>query len=320
MKISFVIPCYCSEKTLGSVVNEIQKTMKKRDEYEYEIILVNDNSKDNTESIINSLVNENDNIIGISFARNFGQPNALMAGFRVANGDLIMTSDDDGQTPVGLFWEFLDKMNEGFDVVCAKYLRRPQKSLVRRLGTKLNESMMYHMINKPKEIGLSSFFLAKKFVIDEIVKYQNPYPYIAGLLLRTTRNIGNLEIQQRERISGKSGYNFSKLFKLWINGFTSFSLKPLRVGIALGFTSGIVGVLVAIYTLIRKIVIPTIQIGYTSQISITLILGGFILCVLGIIGEYIGRIYMCINGEPQYVIKSVFLNRKTDTNNSNRRK
>ena len=167
------------------------------------------------------------------------------------------------------------------------------------------------MIDKPKEIGLSSFFMAKRFVVKEMVKYQNPYPYIAGLLLRTSGKIGNVHLKQRERATGKSGYNFKKLLKLWINGFTAFSIKPLRVGSALGFISSVCGVLLGIISLIRKLIIPTIQVGYTSQMAVTLFLGGLILGVLGIIGEYTGRIYMCINNQPQYVIESIVKTEKT---------
>ena len=318
MDISFVIPCYCSEKNLEGVISEIEAAMKKREGFEYEIILVNDNSKDNTKGLINRLSKENGRIIGINFAKNFGQPNALLAGFNQASGKYIMTSDDDGQTPFNELDKLFQKIEEGYDLVEAKYAVREKRSLFRKLGTVLNESMatwligtkvnefmLYHMIDKPKEIGLSSFFMAKRFVVKEMVKYQNPYPYIAGLLLRTSGKIGNVHLKQRERATGKSGYNFKKLLKLWINGFTAFSIKPLRVGSALGFISSVCGVLLGIISLIRKLIIPTIQVGYTSQMAVTLFLGGLILGVLGIIGEYTGRIYMCINNQPQYVIESI---------------
>lgn len=305
MDISFVIPCYCSEKNLEFVIGEIKEAMEQRPSFQYEIILVNDNSKDNTKQLIEKLAKEDSRIVGVNFSKNFGQPSGLLAGFRIAKGKYIMTSDDDGQTPVGMIWDFYDKLQEGYDVVCAKYRETTQKSYIRRLGTKLNEFMMYHMIDKPKNLRLSSFFMAKRFVVKEIIKYQNAYPYIAGLLLRTTSKITNIEINQRERREGSSGYNFRKLVKLWLNGFTAFSVKPLRIGVALGFGSSILGFLIAIVALVRKLTIPTIQIGYTSQIAIQLIIGGLILGVLGIIGEYVGRIYMCINKKPQYVIESI---------------
>lgn len=303
MDISFVIPCYCSEKNLEGVIAEIKCAMKQKPEFEYEIILVNDNSRDQTKKLIERLAKEDSRIFGIDFARNFGQPAALMAGFRAAKGEYIMTSDDDGQTPVERVWEFYDKIQEGYDVVCAKYTERAQKSLFRRLGTKANEFMLYYMINKPKEVGLASFFMAKRFVIDEIIRYENPYPYIAGLLLRATQKIGNVELEQRERKTGSSGYTMKKLLNLWVNGFTAFSLKPLRIATALGFISAAGGFLTLMFILIRKIFVPTIQAGYTSQIGFLLVMSGVILFVLGIIGEYVGRIYMCINNEPQYVIR-----------------
>lgn len=318
MDISFVIPCYCSEKNLESVIEEIHQAMKLRPEFQYEIILVNDCSKDNTAELIERLADNDHRIVGINFARNFGQPSALMAGFRATSGDLIMTSDDDGQTPVGRVWDFYDKIQEGYDIVCVKYSETAQKSLFRRAGTKLNEFMMYHMIQKPKDVGLASFFMAKRFVIDEISRYENPYPYIAGLLLRASNKIGNVELQQRERKTGHSGYTLKKLVNLWINGFTAFSLKPLRIATALGFTSAFVGFITLIYIFIRKMIVPSIQAGYTSQIGVLLLMSGIILCVLGIIGEYVGRIYMCINKEPQYVIRSII--RKQENRNEEIRK
>lgn len=303
MDISFVIPCYCSEKNLEGVIDEIHRAMKCRKGFEYEIILVNDNSKDGTAGLIKRLAQEDSRIRGINFAKNFGQPSALMAGFRAARGEYIMTSDDDGQTPVDHVWDFYDKMQEGYDIVCVKYTERPQKSKIRRLGTKLNEFMLCHMIDKPKDVGLASFFMAKRFVIDEIIRYENPYPYIAGLLLRASAKIGNIELEQRERKTGHSGYTVKKLIHLWVNGFTAFSLKPLRVSIALGGVSSVIGFVTLIYSLIHKIAIPSIQVGLTTQIGVILLMSGIVLCVLGIIGEYVGRIYMCINKNPQYVIR-----------------
>ena len=152
MDISFVIPCYCSEKNLESVINEIHVAMAQREDFEYEIILVNDNSKDNTEGLIKQLAEKDQRILGINFSKNFGQPGALMAGFRAAKGNYIMTSDDDGQTPVGKVWEFYEKIQEGYDIVCARYTETAQKSMIRRFGTKVNEFMLYHMIEKPKDI------------------------------------------------------------------------------------------------------------------------------------------------------------------------
>ena len=202
MDISFVIPCYRSEKNLPAVVQDIQKAMKQRPMWSYEIILVNDSSPDGTFEVIRQMAC----IVGIDFAKNAGQPGALLAGFSYAQGDYIMTSDDDGQTPVECVWDFLDKLQEGYDVVCAEYIQRVQPSGFRRFGSAMNEGMLRLLLKKPKDVKLSSFFLARKFLIQELTRYQNPYPYMAGLLLRSTAKIGNVVLQQRERRSGDSGY------------------------------------------------------------------------------------------------------------------
>ena len=145
----------------------------------------------------------------------------------------------------------------------------------------------------------------KRFVVDEIIKYDHSYTYIAGLVLRATRNIGYVPIEQRERYEGKSGYSLKGLISLWLNGFTAFSVKPLEIGSFLGGFFAFVGFVVAIVTIIRKIIIPDIQAGWSSIISTILIIGGFIMLMLGLIGEYIGRIYICINNAPQFVIKEI---------------
>lgn len=169
----------------------------------------------------------------------------------------------------------------------------------------MNEWMLRILLKKPKEVSLSSFFMAKKFVVRELVRYQNPYPYMAGLLLRSTGKIGNVELVQRDRRSGASGYTFRKLLSLWVNGFTAFSLVPLRAADVLGGVSSIIGFIWATIVIIRKILFPEIAAGYSSMIAVQLILGGLILLVLGVIGEYIGRVYMCLNKEPQYVIREI---------------
>lgn len=307
MKISFVIPCYNSEKNIEKVVEEIISVVLQRDNYDYEFILVNDFSKDATEATIKKLSDKNSTIISISLARNFGQPNAILAGFQFATGDYIVVSDDDGQTPIDTLYSLIDELEKGkYDVVCGKYIDREQPSLFRRFGSKLNEKMSNWLIKKPENIYMSAYLVARPFVIKEIMKYKNPYPYISGLILRVTQNIGNVEVKQRGRKSGNSGYTFSKLLKLWINGFTAFSLKPLRISVLIGILFSFSGFIFGLITMIRKILNVNIQAGWSSIICINLIIGGVILLFLGMIGEYIGRIYMCINEQPQYVIKDVY--------------
>ena len=304
MKISFVIPCYRSEKTLEFVVKEIMTKMLELATYDYEIILVNDCSPDRTFSVIRKLCTENPNIIGVDHAKNFGQHAALMAGFHFVTGDVIVCLDDDGQTPADEVDKLLQKIDEGYDVVYAKYDNK-QHSTFRNFGSDVNRKMTEIMLGKPKELYISSYFAARRFVVDEMIKYQNAYPYVIGLVLRTTKNICNVTVNHRERMEGVSGYSFKKLIALWVNGFTSFSVMPLRIATYGGGMLAFFGFVYALFTIIRKLVDPNRIVGWSSTISIILILGGFILLVLGMIGEYIGRIYISLNNCPQYVIREV---------------
>ncbi|MDE7259574.1 MAG: glycosyltransferase family 2 protein, partial [Lachnospiraceae bacterium] len=231
--VSFVIPCYRSVQTIGRVVEEIDTVMEKMPEYEHEIVLVNDSSPDDTFEVIRGLCARRKDICGINLARNFGQHAALMAGFRYIRGEIVVCLDDDGQTPADEVGKLLGEIEEGYDVVYAKYTHK-QHSGFRNFGSKINELMTRVMLGKPKELYLSSYFAARRFVVDEMMRYTNPYPYVIGLVLRTTKNITNVEVSHREREVGTSGYTIGKLLGLWFNGFTAFSIKPLRVATAMG--------------------------------------------------------------------------------------
>lgn len=304
MKISFVIPCYRSEKTLENVVNEIKEKMISLKKYEYEIVLINDCSPDGTFGVIRKICAENENVIGVEHAKNFGQHAALMAGFHFVSGNVVVCLDDDGQTPANEVDKLINKIEEGYDVVYAEYEDK-KHSAFRNFGSNVNRKMTEVMLGKPKELYISSYFAAKRFVIDEMIKYQNAYPYVIGLVLRTTKNICNVKVHHRERLEGTSGYSFKKLLALWINGFTSFSVMPLRIATYGGCFVALCGFIYAVYTIVKKLVDPNMIVGWSSTISIMLILGGFDLLVLGMIGEYIGRIYISLNNSPQYVIRTV---------------
>ena len=305
MKISFVIPCYNSEKNIGSVLNEIKHAMSARREIDYEVIMVNDCSGDNTARVIKSLAEEDPHLIAVDLAKNVGQPGALLAGLHYVSGDYIMTSDDDGQTPVGRVFDFLAEIEKGYDVVCARYTERDQPSLFRRMGSALNRGMSDWLIEKPKGTYMAAFFMARRYIAEEMIKYRQPYPYISGIILRITQNVGNLDVEQRRRESGSSGYTLKKLLNLWLNGFTAFSIKPLRIATGTGMILALLGFLTAVITLIRKIAVPGILAGWSSTLAAILFVGGLNLIFMGLIGEYIGRIYMCINETPQYVVKEI---------------
>lgn len=300
-RISFVIPCYRSEKTIGAVVEEIKKTVGGR---EHEIILVNDCSPDGTINEIKRLAAADSHITGIDLARNFGQHAAIMAGLHQVTGDVIVCLDDDGQTPADEMDRLLKKLDEGYDVVYASYTNKKHSGF-RNWGSRLNSKMTEIMLGKPKQLQISSYFAMRRFIKDEMLRYEGCYPYIMGLVLRSTKNICNVPIDHRERESGSSGYTLSKLISLWMNGFTSFSVKPLRIANYLGCLSALCGFIYMIVIIIRHFAFNTAPLGWSSTTALLLLIGGIILVVLGMVGEYIGRIYMCINATPQYLVREV---------------
>ncbi len=302
-KISFVIPCYRSEQTLGKVVAEIKDKMTgMSDRYGYEIILVNDGSPDDTYGVIKTIASDMDNVLGIDFARNFGQHAALMAGLRSVSGDVVVCLDDDGQTPASEVDKLLDAIEDGADVVYARYAHK-KHSLFRNFGSFLNEKMTQFLLGKPKELMVSSYFAARRFVIDDVVRYDKSYPYVIGLVLRTTKRIVNVDVNHREREVGQSGYTLSKLLSLWMNGFTAFSVTPLRISTWSGCILAIIGFLYGIYTIIKHFLQGIAPMGYDSLMSALMFIGGMILLMLGLTGEYIGRMYIGLNNAPQYIVR-----------------
>lgn len=301
-KVSFVVPCYRSEHTLPKVVAEIEEKMKDLDGYEYDIFLINDCSPDDTMGTIRKLCEEHSEIRGIGFTKNFGQHSALMAGLRYADGDYVVCLDDDGQTPADEVDKLLDKLEEGYDAVYARYEHK-KHSAFRNMGSRVNDLMARTMLGKPAELYISSYFAVKRFVVDDMVRYENSYPYVIGLVLRATRNIANVTVSHREREEGSSGYTFGKLLGLWLNGFTAFSVKPLRLATALGAFSAVLGFLYGVYTIVKRLVRPDVPLGFSSTMAALVFFGGMIMLMLGLIGEYIGRIYISLNNSPQYVIR-----------------
>lgn len=303
-KLSFVIPCYRSEKSVGKVIEEIIASVKKDGRYDYEIICVNDHSPDNTLDVLIEL-SKNPRIKVIDLMKNFGQHSALMAGYNCVSGDIIVSLDDDGQNPPSEVFKLVDKLQEGgYDLVSAKY---PEKkhSFIRRVGSKVSMAMSRELIGMPKGIDLNSYCVFRRIVAEEIVKYKNSYPFVHGLMLRVTRNIANVEINHKEREEGNSGYSFGKLVGLLMNGFTAFSVKPLRLASILGALVACGGFAYGLVVILRKIFVSDVLAGYSSLMAAVLFIGGIIMMLLGLMGEYIGRIYISINNAPQFAIRSL---------------
>ena len=306
--VSFVIPCYRSERTIRGVADEIRETMRTLPDYDWELVLVNDCSPDGTFDVIRSLAREDAHITAVDLAKNFGQHAALMCGMRHTRGDVVVCLDDDGQTPADEVGKLLAKLEEGCDVVYASYEDK-RESGFRRFGSRVNRRMTEIMLAKPRELELTSYFAARRFLVDEMLRYEHCYPYVMGLVLRSTKRVANVPVRHRDRETGSSGYTLAKLLSLWMNGFTSFSVKPLRIATYCGASAALIGFIYLIVILIKHFVDSSIPEGWASTMALMLLLGGIILLVLGMIGEYIGRIYMCINASPQYVERQVIRKR-----------
>lgn len=303
MVISIVIPCYRSEKTIERVVEEIKREIGKREGNQYQIILVNDCSPDRTFEVLRGLAEADKNIVAVDLARNYGQNNARLAAVPYIKGDVAICMDDDGQHPADQIYTLVDKINEGYDLVYAKFGKQKQ-TLFRRMASRLHTKMQELTGAKMKGVFNSPFLAWSAFAIKALKQYHSPFVSAGAYLMRVTNRVANVEVQQRARLEGQSGYTLKKLLNLWLTEFTNFSLVPLRFSSFLGFISAAVGVLLGVILVIRKLINPNIAVGYTSTVTFLLIIGGIIMLMLGLLGEYIGKIYMTISNLPQYMVRT----------------
>ena len=302
-KVSIVIGLYNSEKTIEAVLEEIKNAFSKTDKYTYEVVLVDDFSPDGVYNLVKKIAKKEKNIKVIHLSKNAGQTNAVMEGYRYAEGDFVVEMDDDLQMPADEILHMLGALEEGnYDVVFAKYPQQ-KESAFRRFGSKVNNKMTEIMIGKPQDIRINSFFVMRKFVKDEMIKYSNNYPYLYGLIFAVTKNVANVQVEHRERTNGKSNYTFKKLFGLWLDGFLNFSIKPLRLSIQLGYLITAVSFIIAIVLLIQRLTGPTQAMGWTSIMITIIFFAGVQLMSIGLLGEYIGRLYISASGLPRSVVR-----------------
>lgn len=302
MIVSVIIPCYRSSKTIEKVVDEIRAVFKNQNKYEYEIVLINDGSPDNTFEVIRTICENDNNIIGVNLSRNFGQASAKMTGIQYADGDIIVYMDDDGQHPADGIIELADKVLEGYDVVYAHF-KKKKHSLFKRITSNINKRVSVWVGTSKKGIYSSSFLAYSRFIADALKKYDSPFVSMGGYIMRITEKFANVEMDHRKRFEGESGYTLMKLVRLWMNSFTNFTIIPLRVASFIGISCSILGFSFGIFVIIRKILVPHIAAGYSSIIAVLLFIGGIIMIMLGMLGEYVGRIYMTISGAPQYYVR-----------------
>ena len=303
MKISVCIPCYYSEKNLEIVVEQIQQEFRARQKA-YQLVLVNDGSTDGTWPIIQQLCKEDVNITGVNLSKNYGQPAAKMAALKYATGDVVVFMDDDGQHPAEGIFQLVEKLEEGYDVVYASFQHK-QHSGLKKLTSNFHNRLAEKMGTKPKGVKRSSFVAWSRMVVDAVLEYQSPFVSIGSYLMMITSRFANVQMPHQKRLHGRSGYSFKKLMKMWLNLFVSFSMLPLRIATYLGFLFSGAGFIGIIYLLLRQVIKPIRVSGYTSLMTVILFVGGIIMVMLGIIGEYIGRTYMTVSNMPQYRIREI---------------
>jgi undecaprenyl-phosphate 4-deoxy-4-formamido-L-arabinose transferase len=303
--LSIVIPVYNAEKTIHRLVDELIRDLDFH--CRLEIILVNDNSIDRSEEVCISLYEKYKKVIKFySLSMNVGEHSAVMAGLNKATGDYIVIMDDDFQNPISEVVKLVNAALENDHDVVYSYYEKKRHSLFRNLGSWFNDRVANIMLKKPKDLYLSSFKILNRFLVDEIIKYHAPFPYIDGLILQVTDKIWKVKVEHHERQESRSGYTFKKLTLLWLNMFTNFSILPLRSSIILGLIFALVGLALGIYTVIEKILYPDLPIGFASLIVSISVFSGIQLIMLGVVGEYIGRVFLSLNRKPQYTIKKIY--------------
>lgn len=300
--VSVVIGCYYSEHTLRDVVEQVMAEFDGLDGYDCEFVLVNDGSTDGTFPLICELADEYPCVRGINLMRNFGQHNALMCAFNHTQGDYILGMDDDLQTHPSQIPIILAKMEECHaDLVYGVY-REDKNGAIKQLSSWLNRTTAHTLLGRPKDLRSSNFWLVTREVRDQLVQYKNYNPNVDALFTRMTTNVANVEIEHHERAYGQSGYTLSKLAKLWLSYF-NYTVWPLRAISKVGVITSIVGFLLGIFTIIRKLTDPTMPAGWASIICLLLFFFGLVLLTLGVIGEYLGNLVLSLNGTPQYIIR-----------------
>ena len=298
--VSIVIPVYRGEDSIARLVPALRESLS--DYYELDIILVNDGSPDNSAAVCRGLADGHEEVKFVNLSRNFGEHNAVMAGLRYATGDCAVVMDDDFQNPPEEVIKLVEELRRGYDVVFSCYEEK-RHSWLRNLGSKFNNEVASLLLNKPRDLYLSSFKAINRFAIDEVVRYSGPYPYLDGLLMRFTRNYSRVAVRHASRREGRSGYTLKKLISLWLNMFTNFSILPLRLASLAGLFFSLVGMVMAFMFAMEKLRNPDLPAGWTSLIVSLFVIGGVQHFALGMIGEYLGRLFLKENGQPQFVVR-----------------
>jgi glycosyltransferase involved in cell wall biosynthesis len=306
-ELSVVIPVYRSADCLPELAERIARACQSMSKT-YELILVDDASPDDTARVIEQLGAKDPAIVGLFLRKNFGQDNAIMAGLNTARGDAVVIMDDDLQHDPADMPALVAKLAEGHDVVYAKYAKTHQ-AYWKNVGSWFNGRVAEIVLDKPPDIYLSPYKIITLDVATEIIRYRGPYPYVDGLLFRTTSRMAQINVQHHPRFKGKGSYTLWRSISVWLRLCTNFSVVPLRIATFTGCLSAGLGLALALAFLIYRLCNPTVghaAEGWASIILSVLVLGGIQLLTIGMLGEYVGQMHLNINSRPQYVVRSRF--------------
>ncbi len=303
MDLSVVIPVYHGASTLPLLIPRLLTVLGKT-VGTFEVIVVDDGSKDGSWEVIRGLQAAHpDHLVAVRLMRNFGQHNALMAGFRLTSGNLIVTMDEDLQHPPEEVPKLIEAIeSRDLDLVYGAYHEK-RHSGWRNLGSTLINAFYRMVFRLP--VTLSAFRIIRRELLQCIFSYSLNYTLIDGLLAWNTDRVGETPVDHKPRAGGRSGYSLAKLVLLALNLFTNFSLIPLQVVSLLGLAAAGVGLVGAIYYLYGYLVHAITQPGYASTIIVILVMGGIQLLGIGIMGEYIGRLHLNVNRKPQYSVREI---------------
>jgi undecaprenyl-phosphate 4-deoxy-4-formamido-L-arabinose transferase len=304
MNISIVIPVYNGAATIGALVDRLIDVLGTN---ALQVVLVNDGSPDRSDEVCRALRGKYaEQVTYVRLARNFGEHNAVMAGLHRARGDYVVIMDDDFQNPPEEVSRLVEHaFNNDYDVVYTYYPRR-HHHWSRVLGSRFNDFIANFLLEKPRGLYLSSFKCLSAFAVGEVIKYRGPYPYVDGLVLRCTGSIGTIEVRHEPRREGRSNYTLGKLVALWLNMSVNFSVLPLRISTMMGLAFSAVGFVLGSLVTLGKLWRPEWPVGWASGIVADLLFAGIQLAMLGIAGEYLGRLFLMCNQTPQFVVREVF--------------
>ena len=303
VNLSIVIPVFNGAANIERLVHELAEIEL---DGSLQIVLVNDGSSDNSAEICKKLAEQlTVPITFVNLARNFGEHNAVMAGLRFARGEWMITIDDDFQNPPSEVVKLYEHARYSEHDVIYTHYRSREHPTWRRFGSWLANYVADILLEKPKGLYLSSFRCMRQLIVHEILNYSGPFPYIDGLILQVTQNIDTIEVEHASRKRGRSNYTMRRLIRLWLNLFVNFSVMPLRISTVLGFLLSIFGFLFFIYVVLDHFLVGSPVVGWGSLMSTILVFSGTQLLILGIMGEYLGRVHLTSNKRPQYVIREV---------------